>query len=47
MNHNIVDATPMPEPTPKRQPGSATPTRPVRQGTSTPAISVRPDFCTH
>lgn len=47
MNHNIVDAVPMPEPTPKRQPNSAPQTRPVRQGSSKPAISVRPDVWTH
>ncbi|MFP5446205.1 MAG: hypothetical protein ACLGIY_21920, partial [Betaproteobacteria bacterium] len=47
MINNTVDAIPMPEPTPKRLPNSATPIRPVRQGTSTPAIWVRPDVWTH
>jgi len=47
MNHNIVDAVPMPEPSPKRLPNSATPINPVRPGASTPAVWVRPDVWTH
>lgn len=47
MINNTVDATPMPEPTPKRQSNSGTQIRPVRQGASTPAVWLRPDVWTH